>query len=480
MGVVLPWMLAVGAIAVAAITVLHLLSVRQPQELLLPTARFLSDREIRAVSRTRRPTDVLLLALRIGVLLLLAFAAAGVWWRSTRVTRLVLIVADADVVADSAAALAVVRAGPADSGAAVVKYVSVADEMARFGSTRHASTDAAQSSDQRSASAAVFPAAWRAAARAVADDPWIDEVALHVLLGRADATELARTDGGAVDVSGWRSWRDVWPGRVVVRTTEAAQRVALDTLRRVVVMNGDTVHGERSADDPVRTALAMYAARWSRAGATRVDTVRVFRGAARRDDSRRRVSPDVATKSASVVSVYWPISGVPFGWREVRADSSSAVFALASGGRAMMASWHVPAEFAPVNNTMSSDLAPIAWWSDGRVAAVEHRLSCARDVAVQLQTESDVLLSEAAMPLMARVLAPCGDRTRVSPASLTARSVDTTGGAQALAPASAFRLEGLNGRTLRMPWFAPLLLTLALVLLAYESWLRARSTADAT
>ena len=49
MSVLAPWMLGMGALAVAAIVALHLLARHEPPRWLLPTARF-----VRAPGRSRR------------------------------------------------------------------------------------------------------------------------------------------------------------------------------------------------------------------------------------------------------------------------------------------------------------------------------------------------------------------------------------------------------------------------------------------
>src|SRR5262245_53869585 len=69
-----PWLVGAGAIAALGIVALHLLTTRRPPPAPLPTARFVPESEVRAVSRARRPTDLLLLALR--VLAVMAIGAA--------------------------------------------------------------------------------------------------------------------------------------------------------------------------------------------------------------------------------------------------------------------------------------------------------------------------------------------------------------------------------------------------------------------
>ena len=452
-GFALPWMLGAGAVAVVAIAALHFLSVRQPQELVLPTARFLIEREVRAVSRTRRPSDLLLLLLRIAALLCVSLAAADAWWHRARSTRLNVIVADGDVLDDTLATRALVRAATADSGISVIAFVAT--------ERTHALTA------NRANVVAVFPVAWRVAAKAIAENPSINDVALHVLLSRAAVIDSATNATDGVNEGGWRAWRATWPGRVVVHRPATYR----DTLRRLVIVDGDSVHHERSADDPVRSALAMYAARWSHVGATKVDTVIVYRGDA----------PLNTRRSLGVLSIRWPISGVPSGWRPTRDDSSNSALAFASGGRAVMGPWRIPSELVAEDSgsdTTARGIVPIAWWSDGRVAAVEHGLSCTRDVAVQVQHESDVLLSDGAMPLFAMLLAPCRDSARLSPALLINQVVVTVDGARNMATADVFRAARGEQVVSDRGWLAPGLLLMALALLLVESRLRARSFAE--
>ena len=123
-GFALPWVLGVALAGVLAISALHLLSVRRPPELLLPTARFLPDRDVRAVSRTRTPSDVLLLAVRIGALVAAGLAAAIPAWTSRARERVVMVVADGGVVHDTVAMRALV---PGATAAMRMALVSAGD-----------------------------------------------------------------------------------------------------------------------------------------------------------------------------------------------------------------------------------------------------------------------------------------------------------------------------------------------------------------
>ena len=73
----MPWLFGGALAAALAITALHFLSVRQPRVLLLPTARFVPERDARAVARQAKPSDLLLLLLRVIALLAAGAAAAG-------------------------------------------------------------------------------------------------------------------------------------------------------------------------------------------------------------------------------------------------------------------------------------------------------------------------------------------------------------------------------------------------------------------
>ena len=101
----MPWLFGGALAAALAITALHFLSVRQPRVLLLPTARFVPERDARAVARQAKPSDLLLLLLRVIALLAAGAALAGANARRGRTDssqRQELSAAGAD---DAAAAL---------------------------------------------------------------------------------------------------------------------------------------------------------------------------------------------------------------------------------------------------------------------------------------------------------------------------------------------------------------------------------------
>lgn len=227
----LPWLFGAALAASAVVAALHLLSVRRPPELLLPTARFLPERDVRAISRTRRPSDLLLLALRIAALLCAGLAASGPTWRPSVASRMVLVIADADVVVDSAA----VRAMFASPDAQVVM---------RWRANAAGNGDEAEPFN----AASLFPIAWRDAARVVAEQAGVDSIDLHLLTAQAPDTTTAAL----------RHWRAAWPGRVTMHTrapvtvADSALDVTSASLRpKPVIVDDDAASRSVAIDDPI-------------------------------------------------------------------------------------------------------------------------------------------------------------------------------------------------------------------------------------
>ena len=462
----LPWVFAAALVGVLAITALHLLSVHQPPERLLPTARFLPEREVRAVARARRPNDLLLLLVRIALLFAAGAAAAGPVWRAGRGHTVRVAIAGSEIARDTAAMRRLLGAGTRETR------------------TVFGVVDRPRAIDD----AAVFPTAWRVVADAIRDDARVDSVELHVLL---------RT---AVDSSdaGWRAWRATWPGRVVVHTVapEPLATAAAGTSRRVVVRewrSGRGGDGGAGGDDVVAVAMRWHAGALNagalNAGALNAGALNAGRGAgdAPRIDSVVLVRGEVPAEDAdgpvvrgARIRVIWPTQGVPRGWTLTatarRYGAGDSVAAVVAGELAILGPWHVP---AVPPRAVDNAAQPIAWWSDGRVAALERRSTsgCVREVAIVPDAASDALLSASARGLFARLLAPCVDPTPVPVAALQRSQVD--GGAFASATALRERMAD-DGALSTRGWIVPVLLALALLLLLVEWRVRARVTARAT
>ena len=406
----LPWVFGAASLGALIVVGLHLLSVRRPAELLLPTARFLPERDVRAVSRTKRPSDLLLLLLRVASLLIAGFAAARPTWRPSTTWTVSLLVAAPGVERDSAALVRAVGI----TGSVVGIEVIVPDDSMRSGEP-----------------AAVFPLAWRAAARAVARDAAVDSFDLHVFV------PFVPDDSASLEGRSWRAWLDSWPGRVTIVSGASG----VDPRRRVSSrVDRDVVPGVTDDDDPVLAVFAWHASR-------------------------------VVGGARDTVTIHWPRDGQPRGWRSERRDTTAS--ALTLGGRAIMHRWHV----AAMIDSLPPNARAIAWWSDGRVAALERRIGsgCERDVAIPMDATdaaSDVLLSDAATVLFDRLLAPCERRATAAMSTLSLRSTRVG----PMAPASAFRAASdVMHDARRGSWFVPVLLALAVVLVLTESMIRART-----
>ncbi|WP_411279722.1 hypothetical protein [Gemmatimonas sp.] len=444
-GFAIPWIFGVAVAAALAITALHFLSVRQPRILLLPTARFVPERDARAVARQAKPSDVPLLVLRVIALLAAGGALAGARCVQSGATHSSIIVLDETLRADSIAVVArAVRAS--------------------------AATDVADVSD-----AAPPTVLW---VNGVATDPGVAIVAAiresaHQVKAnrRLAALSLAVAMPEFVrSREGWDAWRGQWPASIRMlpygHATASDTRAVLPTAPGMVrVVGARPVIGPSSGLDAVEAAFALRGAIAPR-GSTIDGAVVVQRGGAG------------GVERAGVV-VHWPVSGVPIGWQA--ATVMDSVGAVTAAGVALVAPWARTA-LPPV---LSDSVRAIAWWSDGVAAAVERTRgsSCVREVALAVAEGSDLLLSPAADGLLRALRAPCGERGIPAPrenATAAMRRPDVVArgsNANGYASASHFREAGALSRATRPQWLATVLLVLALVALLAEQLVRRESAA---
>jgi len=461
-----PWLLGAGLVGAAVITALHFLSVRRPPELLLPTARFLDEGRVRAVSSSAKPSDLLLLLLRVAALLLASAAFAVPQWvsRSHRVAR--LVVADVAVRADSAALLQGLAAK------------SSTELLTRFVWTD--SVDAAGApGGLRAELAAALPIAVRAATALSANVRDVDSITLYV---------VAPTRA-AVDTASWRAWRGVWPGAVHVvppatRPTRQTPAVRFDGVGADDVLRSAFMTRATKSDLPASATDAQPATRdvsVRRAPLALATASSSFSAPAPASASASAPSSSLASAAAAAsaasstsarggVTVVWPENGTVDGWQ----TANDTVGALAANGVAVVASW-VRAS-TPSPESMRGAHA-VAWWSDGVAAAIERPLGrgCVREVGIVVPPSSDLLLDANADGLMAALMAPCAEAAsgeRTVPPAIVADSLDTSKGAAA--SASHFRaMEGAGVRS-SPSWLSALLLALALTLLVSEWIVRDR------
>lgn len=374
MSLLAPWFLAGALLAAAAVVALHFLAFQRPRAAPLPTARFLPDRPARAASPARRPRDLLLLALRLLLVLLLglAFARPVLTPRRRPVARLVLLDrsrAVGDVAAARDSARHYVEPGDAlvvfDSAARVVAAASVDSVLRAPAPAADRRDDAAPGS-----LSAALVAALRAA---------------PALRERADSLELVIVSplaGEEIDAA-TRPLRALWRGRArVVRPVAAADSAA----------PGRVLAVRAPAADPVLAAAGLAR---PLADSARVRVV--------------RSSPSPADSSwarAGGVLVHWPAAREQPGWARGAADTIGAVVTDAgSVVSAYARPWRAPAGRA------------IAWWADGEPAATEGSLGagCLRRVAVAVPETGDAALAPSFRRLLGAVTARCGGARDLGP-----------------------------------------------------------------
>lgn len=343
-----PWLFGAAVAASLLVGVLHLLSVRQPPVLALPTARFATRGDARAVARRPRPNDLLLLILRVLALLAAGAALAGMQLDAGGARTVRLVMVDSAVATDSSWRARQLRAVEAFIASAARGEGAVEQQL-------HPVAGLA-----RDPARAVVRAT-QVAATLAADRPALERVELLVVM--PDRVET---------LEGWAAWRTQWPGAITVqRAASVGQSVEASV-------------GTNSGASPSVVASVMN-------DAAMVAMTSLFGPTA----------PDPR------VTIVWPQDGAPAGWA-VR-PVPDTVSAVAARGQALVGPFVRVADAPP---DRAKTRRAIAWWSDGAAAAVEERVGdrCLRTVGIRVPAASDLLLSAPAEGLLRALRAPCGMR----------------------------------------------------------------------
>lgn len=437
MSVVYPWVLGATLVAVAGIIAAHLLSVRRPPELMLPTVMFLDDRKVRAVARATRPSDRWLLLMRIAALMLAGLALAGMTWTGGRAATVSIVVLDARDNAAAGDSLAwrraierAMRATGTESLPAMVVWSNGRVKQFDPG----AAWDSVWPSNSGSLASALIAA--RRAAPLLAMHA--DSIALHLVSPLREDVTSAALD----------AVRDAWPGRIgMVAVVSDSGRGADDAAADSLNTRGAGMRSRANVRSDVRDDVVAAAfARWGGDAST---PARIVRGAISADDS--------AFAESGGAIVHWPVE------RAGDAESDRLPAVVANG---------IVLIGAGIERLSSIDsMGPaIAWWADGSPAATEqaYGAGCIRTVAFTAPG-GDALLDASARGVLAALAAPCGARGALAqPARLTERQVTHLTGAGPLAAAGPFRAQASTSPTAR--W----LLLAALVLLVAEMIVRSR------
>lgn len=367
-----PWALFVAAGVAAAVIALHFLARRRPRSVPFPTARFVPARTVRAPSRSTRPSDLLLLLLRVLAVLLAgaAFARPVVHPELRPLARVVVLDISASV------------GSPAAARDSAARYLRGGDLLVVFDSAARLVGGSARDSLSRlegERAPGSLSAALAAATRAAS-----------VLRGRADSVELVMISPFAAEEwdAATGGIRSLWRGRAELVRTEVARGPG--RVRAPAV----SVDGSSEADDPVAVAAALM-------GGSATADVRIERRVMDAEDSVWAAQP-------GHVLVHWPAIA-PDDWpRRDRIDSVGAVIA----GSAVLV-----ADFARLVTPPAREGRVVARWMDGVSAATERVLGegCVREVAISFPSRGDLALGESARRFVAELSVPCGGARDLAP-----------------------------------------------------------------
>lgn len=352
-----PWMMIAGVVGAIGVFALHLLTTRRPPAVMLPTARFVPESDVRAVARASRPTDVLLLVLRaLAVLAIAAAFAQPVPDAPGAQVRTVVALEWTTAIEDLEGARSQARAYRG-RGSALVVFDTAAREVPPE------ALDTLSAPSPLLRRAALSPMFVRAldAGRRIARGA--DSVRLVVLTGVSpDGLDAAAP-----------TWRATWPGRVEVVPLAVQSDTTISPRLEVSGL---------LPDDPLEPALELLRAG---RGAHAVRLVRT--GASAADSAWVR-------EVAGAVLVVWPAT--------VATATAAGVVAFDGG--------HAIPLVAPLMRHPVPEGRVVARWRDGASAGTERGYGngCIRSVGVGLPVAGDLTLRPPFAHFLEAMLAPCG------------------------------------------------------------------------
>lgn len=421
------YLLASLAVA-AAIVALHFIVTGQPRAGILPTARFVPDTRATTVAPARRPTDLLLMLLRV----LLVLAAGAGLARPVLTPRRgaearVILVDVSRSAADSVAMRDSVRALYRDQDA-IVLFDSSARLVTRNVTDTLASV---RPTSRRGNLSAALIAALRAGSS---------------LRDRADSLELmivspfAREEFDAAT----DTIRKLWPGRArLVRIVGPA----VDTIEP---RPGVTI--TTRADDPLAVAVGLLRAFPPASG-------RIDRGSSAdypEFPTGRAFDAESAGAPAVGAQIGWPDSTRPrFAIQRAVRDTVGGVMA---GDAVVVAAFDRRWSYPP-DSLRGTEV--IARWVDGEPAAIEKPdgFGCARSVAIPVTPVGDFVIRSDFLRLVATLSRPCARVTSLVPADQA--EVAKLAGTRGLAPRSAFQ-PLTDAQSDLAPWLVALALAAAI------------------
>ncbi len=416
-----------ASLAVAAgIVALHFIVTRQPRAAILPTARFVPDTRATAVARARRPSDLLLMFLR--VLLVLA-AGAGlakpVLAPSRGASARVILVDVSRSARDSTAMRDSVRTLYRNGDAIVVFDSSARVVAGNLGDT----LGALSPTIRRGNLSAALIAALRAGSS---------------LRDRADSLEMVIVSPFANEEfdAATDTIRKLWPGKArLVRIGGVAPDTAGATGK--LEITGD-------ANDPLAVTVGLTRNTASVGGLI----------------NRSVVQNERADAASGAPLIEWPASTRPrFAVQRAARDTVGGVMAGEAGVVSTFdRQWSFPAD-----SLRGTEV--IARWVDGEPAAIEKPdgAGCVRSVAVPVTPVGDFVIRKDFIRLVESLSRPCAGITSLAPADPAI--VASLAGKGGLASRAAFQ-PLTDARSTLAPW----LFALALAATIAELFVRRRAT----
>jgi hypothetical protein len=410
-----------ASLLVAAATVaLHFIVTRQPRAGVLPTARFVPDMPATATARATRPSDLLLLLLRVLLVLAIGAGLAKPVLKPSRGATARVILADVSRSVTNVAALRDSVRSMYRDGDIIIAFDSSARTL---GESPLDSLAATSPSRARGRLSAGLIAAMRAAS---------------MLRERADSLELVVVSPLAaygIDAA-TDSIRSLWPGRARIVAAGRAGAQPAATAERGIGLRG-------ANDDPLSAAIS-----------------RVTAGA------RVTILRDGSTPADSGIVMSWPVSARPAG--SIARAVVDTIGGVTTGESLVVSAFERRWAFSPDS---IGDGEVIARWTDGEPAAVEwsNASGCIRAVAVPVSGAGDLVIRDDFARFVTALAGPCASEAPFVPADT--RVIAMLQGSGALASRDAFQPGGDIHS-----WLAPWLLGIALMLAVAEIFVRRRKS----
>lgn len=402
-----------ASLAVAAgVIALHFIVTRQPRAGILPTARFIPDMPATATARATRPSDLLLMLLRVLIVLAVGAGLAKPVFRPSRGAEARVILADVSrSMRDSMAVRDSVRALYRDHDILVLfdSSARVVEANARE------SIPVLRPTNARGNLSAAFIAAMRAGS---------------ALRGRADSIELVIVSPLAAEEfdAVTDSVRHLWKGRARLVSVAGASDTSVA---------GSRLDIKAAASDPMQVTVA--AAR-SNPRATGVIV--------------RTGTPDSSARGRAIIE--WPITERPRGAipRVVRDTIGGVVSGNALVVSAFERRWSYPAD-----SLRNAEV--IARWVDGEAAAIETQTvdGCVRSVAIPVSAVGDLVIRPDFIEFVSALSGDCIRQTSVVPAG--ANRIAALAGNGGLAGRDSFKPRA-DVRSDLAPWLIALAIVASL------------------